>query len=97
MKEYVTISLETHLFFGRIMREHALERTVLLANGMVSESVLHSGEVFTEFTEMAEQQTSKLTKIPINVRITQAEKNLRAGRGICPDRRMVQNVRQNVN
>lgn len=24
MKEYVTISLETHLFFGRIMREHAL-------------------------------------------------------------------------
>lgn len=122
MKEYVTTSLETHLFFGRIMREHALfleaafpagemayrrkadwfreqfehalERTVWLANGMVSEAVLHSGEVFTEFTEMAEQQTSKLTKIPINVRITQAEKNLRAGRGICPDRRMVQNVRQ---
>lgn len=83
MKEYVTISLETHLFFGRIMREHALfleaafpagemayrrkadwfreqfehalERTVWLANGMVSEAVLHSGEVFTEFTEMAEQ------------------------------------------
>ncbi|MDB8709719.1 DUF2935 domain-containing protein [Mediterraneibacter gnavus] len=122
MKEYVTTSLETHLFFGRIMKEHALfleaafpagemayrrkadwfreqfenamERTVWLANGMVSEAVLHSGEVFTEFTEMAEQQTSKLTKIPINVRITQAEKNLRAGRGICPDRRMVQNVRQ---
>ena len=24
MKEYVVISLETHLFFARIMREHAL-------------------------------------------------------------------------
>lgn len=24
MKEYVTSSLETHLFFGRIMKEHAL-------------------------------------------------------------------------
>lgn len=24
MGEYIRISLETHLFFGRIMREHAL-------------------------------------------------------------------------
>ena len=24
MKEYVTLSLETHLFFGRIMKEHSL-------------------------------------------------------------------------
>ena len=24
MREYVTTSLETHLFFGRIMKEHAL-------------------------------------------------------------------------
>ena len=24
MKEYVSTSLETHLFFGRIMKEHAL-------------------------------------------------------------------------
>ena len=23
MKNYVTVSLETHLFFGRIMKEHA--------------------------------------------------------------------------
>ena len=85
MKEYVATSLETHLFFGRIMREHALfllaafpagemgyrnkadwfreqfenvlEQTVRLADGMVSEEVLCSGEVFTEFTEMAERQT----------------------------------------
>ncbi len=122
MKEYVTTSLETHLFFSRIMREHALfllaafsagetgyrnkadwfraqfekalEHTVRLANGMVGEDVLCSGEVFTEFTEMAEQQTRRLTKIPIDIRITQAEKKLRAGYGKSPDARMVQHVRQ---
>lgn len=121
MKEYVTTSLDTHLFFGRIMKEHslfllaafpakemeyrnkanwfrerfekALEHTVQLANGMVSEDVLCSGEVFTEFTEMAERQTRKLTKIPINVQITQAEKRLRSGHGNCQDKRMEQYIR----
>lgn len=120
MKEYVTTSLETHLFFARIMREHALfllaafpagetgyrnkadwfraqfekalEQTVRLADGMAGEEVLCSGEVFTEFTEMAEQQTRRLTKIPIDIRITQAEKKLHAGSGICQDRRMIQQV-----
>lgn len=122
MKEYVTTSLETHLFFGRIMREHALfllaafpageagyrskadwfraefektlEQTVRLADGMVGKEVLCSGEVFTEFTEMAEQQTKRLTKIPIDIRITQAEKKLHAGCGMCPDRRMMQQVKR---
>lgn len=127
MREYVTTSLETHLFFGRIMREHALflqaafpaaevqyrkradwfreqfeqvlEQTVFLSDGRVSETVLRSGEVFTEFTEMAECQTRKLTGIPINVRITRAEQRLRSGRGFSPDRRMVltvQRLNQNV-
>ena len=68
MKEYATLSLETHLFFGRIMKEHSLfllagfpaketafirradqfrkefeeglRRTVKLADGIVSKSVL---------------------------------------------------------
>ena len=72
MKEYVILSLETHLFFGRIMKEHSLfllagfpvkektfiqradqfreefedglRRTVKLADGIVSESVLNSGD-----------------------------------------------------
>lgn len=116
MKEYVRSSLETHLFFGRIMKEHALFlqagfpagetayrnkadryreefekvlwRTVRLADGMAGEDVLCSGEVFTEFTAMAEQQTERLTGIPIDVRITQAEKRLRAGRAKCADGRM---------
>lgn len=107
MKEYVTLSLETHLFFGRIMKEHSLfllagfptketaliqradrfreefedglRRTVKLADGIVSETVLSSGEAVTEFTEKAECQTKKLTGIPIDVKITEAERRLRAG------------------
>lgn len=115
MKEYVSSSLETHLFFGRIMKEHALFlqagfpagetayrnkadqyreafekvlwQTVRLADGMAGEDVLHSGEVFTEFTVLAERQTAGLTMIPIDSRITQAEENLRAGCAKCMDDR----------
>lgn len=122
MKEFITTSLETHLFFGRIMKEHALFlqaafpageteyrnkanwfreefekvlwQTVRLADGMVGEDVLRSGEVFTEFTVMAEQQTGRLTKIPIDFRITQAEKKLRAGCAKYADKRMVWQIRQ---
>lgn len=121
MEKYVILSLEVHLFFGRIMKEHALfllaafpagetayrkradwfrrqfeellERTVQLADGMVGTGVLNSGEVVTEFTKMAERQTSNLTQIPIDIRITQAEKRLWSGCRRCPDRRMQQQVR----
>lgn len=127
MKEYVKISLETHLFFARIMKEHGLfllaafpageteyrnkadwfrgqfekvlEQTVCLSNGMVGEAVLNSGEIITEFTEMAEQQTRKLIKVPVNITITRAEKKLQGGRGVCADRRMAQcicRLNQNV-
>lgn len=124
MKNYVTTSLETHLFFGRIMKEHslfllaslpagetelrnradwfrsefekALEKTVRLAGGAVGGAVLSSGEVVTEFTELAERQTMCLTGIPIDLAITQAEKNLWAGIPGCPGRGMVQQV-QNLN
>ena len=51
-------------------------------------------EIFTEFTENAEKQTMRLAKIPIDIRITQAEKRLRAGCTMNPDKRMVQKVRQ---
>ncbi|MDO4327765.1 MAG: DUF2935 domain-containing protein [Lachnospiraceae bacterium] len=109
MEKYIRISLETHLFFGRIMKEHALflvagfpaaeteyreradwfrqqfEETlayvVCLADKRAGQEVLDSGEVVTEFTEKAEQQTEKLTGIPIDIQITQAEKGLHAG---CP-------------
>lgn len=113
MEEYVTLSLETHLFFGRIMKEHSLfllagfpaketgfikradqfreefekglRRAVELADGIVSQSVINSGEVVTEFTQKAECQTRNLTGIPIDVKITEAEERLRAGScaGVC--------------
>lgn len=122
MKEYITLSLETHLFFGRIMKEHSLfllvgfpaketefiqradrfreefetglRRTVELADGMVRESVLNSGEVVTEFTQKAECQTAKLTGIPIDIKITEAEKRLSAGNCMMANREMASQVRR---
>lgn len=121
MKEYVTLSLETNLFFGRIMKEHSLfllagfpaketefiqradmfrkefedglRKTVKLADGIVSESVLNSGEVVTEFTGKAECQTRNLTGIPIDIKITEAEERLRAGNCVMVNREMVYHVR----
>lgn len=96
---YVVKSLELHLFFGRIMKEHALFlragftpadapssakaelylkefedllcQAVVLSDGIVSEEVLCSGEIVTEFTALAEKQTQCLTAIPIDQEITQ--------------------------
>lgn len=122
MKEYVTLSLETHLFFGRIMKEHSLfllagfpsketefiqradrfreefesglRRTVELADGIVRESVLNSREIVTEYTQQAECQTSNLTGIPIDEKITEAEKQLRAGSCYMVNREIVFRVRK---
>ena len=121
MKEYVILSLETHLFFGRIMKEHSLflltgfpvkektfiqradqfreefedglRRTVKLADGIVSESVLNSGEIVTEFTQRAECRTEDLTGIPIDATITGAEERLRAGKCVMINREMVYHVK----
>lgn len=121
MKEYVRLSLETHLFFGRIMKEHSffllagfpaketefirradqfreefedgLRKTVRLADGIVGECVLRSGEVVTEFTQKAECQTKNLTGIPIDVKITEAEERLRAGSCVMVNREMVHHVK----
>lgn len=103
-ENYVSESLELHLFFGRIMKEHSLflkvgftpvnlnfsakaefyknefekllNRAVTLSNGRISEKVLNSGEIVTEFTLIAEKQTEKLIGIPINSNITKRELNL---------------------
>lgn len=121
MKEYVRLSLETHLFFGRIMKEHSffllagfpaketefirradqfreefedgLRKTVRLADGIVGECVLRSGEVVTEFTQKAECQTKNLTGIPIDVKITEAEERIRAGSCVMVNREMVHHVK----
>lgn len=101
---YVVKSLELHLFFGRIMKEHSLflkagftpanvnfsnkatyyknqfesllNQAVMLSRGIVSQDVLCSGEMVTEFTAMAEKQTEKFTGIPINKEITKRELSL---------------------
>lgn len=107
MNRYVVKSLELHLFFGRIMKEHALFlkagftpenpecvskaafyqeefesllcQAVELSDGIVSREVLCSGEVITEFTALAEDQTQCLTGIPINREITEQERGLHSG------------------
>lgn len=121
MREYVSVSLETNLFFGRIMKEHALfllaafptkeieyrkkadwfraefenllENVIMISDRMVGEDILRSGEVVTEFTEMAERQTRHLTGIPINIRLTQAEKRLREGCDRNPGRETVHQIK----
>lgn len=64
-----------------------------MANGMVGEAVLASGEVVTEFTEKAERQTSNLMKMSINIALTQAERQLRAGFPSNLSRAMIQQVK----
>ena len=121
MREYVTLSLETHLFFGRIMKEPSLfllagfpaketefiqradqfreefedglRRTVKLADGIVSKSVLNSGEIVTEFTKKAECQTKNLTGIPIDIKITETEERICAGSRVTVNREIVSRVR----
>lgn len=101
---YIVKSLELHLFFGRIMKEHALFlragftpsgaafsnqaefyknefekllcETVILSDGIVSPCVLKSGEVVTEFTDLAEKQTECFTGIAIDGKITDRELHL---------------------
>lgn len=121
MREYVILSLETHLFFGRIMKEHSLflltgfpaketqfiqraerlmkefedglRKTVKFANGVVSQRVLNSGEIVTEFTKKAECQTCALTGISIGTKITEAEEQLCAGNHGMVNGEMVSHVR----
>lgn len=119
--KYVILSLELHLFFARIMKEHSLfleagftpqgaglakeaeafkmkfekllAAAVRLSDRVVSEEVLRSGEVVTEFTMNAERQTQMLTGIGINRQITADEHHLCSGDNRV-DRKMVSEVRR---
>ena len=120
--QYIASSLELHLFFARIMKEHALFleagftpvntsfaqeadqlkmqfealllEAVRLANGLIRPKVLRSGEIVTEFTAKAEQQTQRLTGIAINQEITALETALTGGADVCPRPELVRQVRQ---
>lgn len=121
-ENFIRQSLETHLFFARIMKEHSLflmagfpavnadyidradrfrsqfERlladVVEMSNEAVSEDVLRSGEIVTDFTLPAEQRTSRLTGIAIDSRITQAERRLHSGGTIDGTRENIRRTRE---
>ncbi|MBQ7999742.1 MAG: DUF2935 domain-containing protein [Ruminococcus sp.] len=110
-ENYIVKSLELHLFFGRIMKEHSfflkagftpanagfsqkaayyqrefenlLSQTVALSDRTVSADILRSGEVLTEFTATAENQSEAFTAIPINKSITQRTLRLRSSESEC--------------
>lgn len=121
-ERYAAFSLELHLFFARIMKEHSLflaagftpanptftktamhykdefetllSRAVALSDGVVGGDVLNSGEVITQFTSVAERQTSCFTGIPINQDITAREKLLHPGGCNRSDDQLNRQVRQ---
>ncbi|MCG1024726.1 DUF2935 domain-containing protein [Dehalobacter sp.] len=110
--DFVRESLELHLFFGRIMKEHSifleagfvtkdaafaqqadmfktqfaevLREAVFLANGVVSEETLRSGESITDKTLRAEQVTEELSGITIESVITNEEFGLTPNGGVNP-------------
>lgn len=99
MRDYAILSIETHLFFARIMKEHALfleagfpccekayieeaehfrrkfeellQDVLKIADGNISEPVLTSNELLTEFTICAEQKTESLSGIPIDIQTSE--------------------------
>ena len=102
--DFVRQSLELHLFFARIMKEHSfflelgftprdsnytqradefrmefdrlLGEVVSISNGIVSQSVLKSGEVITPYTLKAEMASSYYTGLRIPTELTQEEARL---------------------
>lgn len=118
---YIALSLELHLFFARIMKEHSLflkagftpvdvcfakdaefykrefEKllfsAIRLSDGVVSHKVLCSGELFTEFTACAEQQTQRFTGINIDERLTALESRLRCGETFCASPELCRQVK----
>lgn len=102
--EFIRQSLETHLFFARIMKEHSfflevgftprdvsfsqqadmfrlefdklLGEVIFLSNGVISPSVIQSGEVVTPYTLKAEMASAYLTGVQIQTHLTQAEEGL---------------------
>lgn len=103
-RDFVRESLELHLYFGRIMKEHSifleagflakdadlahqadmlklqfaevLQEAVILANGVVNEEFLKSGEALTDKTLRAEQLSEELSCISMQSVITIEELQL---------------------
>ncbi|MHC1681498.1 MAG: DUF2935 domain-containing protein [Clostridiaceae bacterium] len=104
---FVSRSLELHLFFARIMKEHSffleagftsrdtnfinqadafrknfdflLAEVIKISNGLISPTVLNSGEILTPYTLKAEMASAYLTGVKIPTCITQIESGLTGG------------------
>lgn len=122
MRDYVVLSIETHLFFARIMKEHSLfleagfpccekecieeaehfrrkfeellQDVLKIAEGNISEPVLVSNELLTEFTVCAEEKTESLSCIPIDIPTSKQTQELLCDRSRrnCPA--VLQSVRR---
>jgi hypothetical protein len=120
--EFIRQSLELHLFFARIMKEHSfflqigftpknsklmeqadrfrmefdkfLCDVISLSNGVVSPSVLKSGEVVTPYTLNAEMASAYYTGVAISTSLTEAEKGLVGAPPMKYDQRLEQRVRR---
>lgn len=120
--EFIRQSLELHLFFARIMKEHSfflqigftpknsklmeqadrfrmefdkfLCDVISLSNGVVSPSVLKSGEVVTPYTLNAEMASAYYTGVAIPTSLTEAEKGLMGAPPMKYDQRLEQRVRR---
>lgn len=105
--DFVRESLELHLFFGRIAKEHAIflesgfiskdssfaqqadmfktqftqfmKEVLPLANGVLSEEVVKSGELITDKTMRSEQVSQELSGIFIDTSITIEESKITYG------------------
>ncbi len=118
--QFIQQSLELHLFFARIMKEHSfflqvgftpkdsklmnqadtfrrefdklLGDVISLSNGVISHSVLNSGEVVTQFTLDAEMASSYFTGVNIPTSLTEAEEDLMCGSLMKVNKRLEQRV-----
>lgn len=119
-EQYVVQSLELHLFFARIMKEHSfflkagftpvdesfakeaefyknefeklLSCAVSCSSRIISCNTLDSGELFTEFTPLAEIKTERFTGISICKSITVNEQRLCCSSQRQIDRKLFQKV-----
>lgn len=122
MQNYAIASIDTNLFFARIMREHAiflmagfpckneswiqkadsfreqfenlLREVVKISDYRVSDTVLRSNEIVTEFTISAEKKTEYLTGISIDSSISEQQHKLCAWDGRGANRRQLNFIHQ---
>ena len=71
-----------------------MEHAVHLGNGIVSPEILTSQELITNYTYQAEQKTSALTGIPIDINLTLLEANLNSKKNDYVTEEMVAYVRK---